>query len=280
MNIQFPINNGQKYYKTHYEFIFRIFKHCNLNIELKRNLLINSSNFKCVIDGKEVIFCFSDDNNSFGIDDPELSKLIVFKFHYGMGTFFGRNVYPFSPISFYCWDEYNEMKNAIRYKGLGIILNNQRAYGGALERRKYVKEILIKEFNDQVDFSLTNQKNYWEKINLALVSVHVPGFCNNMLDRAQLQMMAFGCCTISPYLPEIISYNDEENKPISLQPGIHYIRCRDNYSDLIDIIKWCKTDFGKRKCIEIGDNAKEVFNKFLTPKPLVNYIQYRINEGI
>ena len=93
MHIQFPINNGQRYYKIHYEFVHRVFEAGSAQIELKQIPMVNTSNFKCKIDGKDVIFCFSDDNNSFGINDPELNNIPVFKFHYGQGNLFGNNVF-------------------------------------------------------------------------------------------------------------------------------------------------------------------------------------------
>jgi len=276
MHIQFPINNGQRYYKIHYEFVHRVFEAGSAQIELKQIPMVNTSNFKCKIDGKDVIFCFSDDNNSFGINDPELNNIPVFKFHYGQGNLFGNNVFPFSPISFHNWNEYYEMEKEINYQCSGVILNNQRAYGGAVDRRNNVRGILFKEFGSRVDFSLTDQKSYWRKINSALVSIHVPGFCNNMLDRAQLQMMAFGCCTISPYLYEIVPYGAEDgSKPMSLQPWLHYIRCKDDYSDLVEKIKWCESN--KNKCVEIGQNAKRAFLHFLTPWNLCRDINSIVN---
>jgi hypothetical protein len=126
----------------------------------------------------------------------------------------------------------------------------------------------LKGYN--VDYTLTDQVDYWKKINGCLVSVHVPGFNNNILDRAQLQLMGFGCCTISPKLPELLPGY------VPLVPGTHYLECKGDYSDIPSIIDWCKSN--RDECIDIGLNAKGLFMNHCTPEVLTLWIKECISE--
>ena len=171
------------------------------------------------------------------------------------------NVFPFAPISFDDWNQYVHLKGEICYSANNdTILNNQRPYAGARERSKKVQHMLTSHCRNNVDTSITSQESFWWKINNCLVSVCVPGARNDMLDRGQFQYMAFGCCTISPKLLTILPYYEK------LVPGVHYIQCDDNYSDLIDKIEWCKEN--REACVKIGKNAKHLFKETSTPEQL------------
>ena len=78
-----------------------------------------------------------------------------------------------------------------------------------------------------------------------------------MLDRAQGQYLGFGCCTISPKIVTILSWN----KP--LIPGEHYIECKPDYSDLIEKIEWVRNN--QIEAIKIGANAKQLFRETCIP---------------
>jgi hypothetical protein len=101
-----------------------------------------------------------------------------------------------------------------------------------------------------------------------LVHVCVPGARNDILDRGQLQAMAFGCCTISPVLADCLAWNKE------LVPGVHYLSCANDYSDLIEKIEWCKSN--RDKCIEIGQNAKILFQETSVPSKLLEWIKINV----
>jgi hypothetical protein len=75
--------------------------------------------------------------------------------------------------------------------------------------------------------------------------------------------MAFGCATISPYLPEILPFDQ------TLHPGIHYLVCKEDFSDVPIIIQ----DTPKEKLLEIGQNAKQLFNSTCTPSAVALWIQ-------
>jgi hypothetical protein len=76
-----------------------------------------------------------------------------------------------------------------------------------------------------------------------------------------------GCCTISPNLPEILPCN------YTLEPDVHYIKCKDDYSDLIDKIEICKEN--PQFCKDIAQNAKKIGN-FCTAESLMKWIRMRI----
>ena len=56
-----------------------------------------------------------------------------------------------------------------------------------------------------------------------------------------------------------------------IKPYVHYIPVKEDLSDLIDIIKWCKMN--DVKCIEIVNNAKLFYKKYLSKDGIFNYLQ-------
>ena len=163
------------------------------------------------------------------------------------------------------------MESEIKYScNNEIILNNQRVFGNAKERRTKVQHLLTSVYKKDADFKLTDQITYWKKANNCLVSIHVPGARNDMLDRAQYQMMAFGVCTVSPYLKDILPHGAQ------FQSGYHYIECKPDYSDLIEKIEWCKKN--REKCIKIGQNAKDYFFAFCLPRVIVRWMELCLSK--
>jgi hypothetical protein len=177
------------------------------------------------------------------------------------------NIFPWSQISFLDWNNFYQLRNEIKYQANNdLILNNQKPYGNAKERRLNVRKILKDNFPGQVSTKPDmEQSEFFKQINNCLVYVHVPGYRNNMLDRGHIQMFAFGCCVITTNIPNILPNNQ---KPL---PGKHYIKCNDNYSDLVELINWCKMN--RNKCKEIGNNAKKLFDESLSPKAIENHLK-------
>jgi hypothetical protein len=268
MNIKFPFKKDQRYYDLHYKYILNILLYDKNNvITFTDETPISNTAFICYMNNNKVIFDFSDSS------DLCINTTIypIFKFHYEYNKNYTKNVYPITPISFYNWSEFFINSKQIIYNHKNTVLHNQRSYGNAIERRNLVKNILQNSiYSNIIDTTITNQQQYWNKINIALVSICVPGFCNNMLDRGQLQYIGFGCPTISPYIPEIFSYTS------CLIPDVHYIKCNNDYSDILEKIDWCIHH--TQKCIQIGDNAKEWFNNTSTPDKLNNWIYNVVNE--
>jgi len=253
------------YYSTFVGFLKGILNHLSIPFQLSGEA--SNCYFVAKLDKKEMVFNFSD-----FYETPDVDKFEhYFKFHYSKQEHEKyKNVYSFSPVSFYDWKEYSKLKSEITYTGENnLILSIQRSYGDAKQRRSYVKSILKEYYGSSCIIGPTiDQKKYWELINRCLVHVFVPGARNDILDRAHLQYLAFGCCTISPKINDVLSYNRE------LVPGIHYIECLSDYSDLIKRTEWCKSN--RNTCVEIGRNAKKLFEETCTPNKLWDWVLEKI----
>ena len=231
------------------------------------------------MDGKEVLVDVSD---HFKIIDRMKDFEFYFKYHYserhhdditGKPKPMFSNHYPLTPISFLDWEQYYSLRKKIKYiaNGKGIVRNNQIPKKRALERRQKVQDILRRYYPPSfLDFKIHKQSVFFTNINETFISVCVPGARETILDRGQLQYMGFGCPTISPHIDTML------NGFRKLNPSIHYIECKKDYSDLIEIIEWCKVH--RKECIQIGKNAKALFEKTATPIALVQWIQKVINE--
>jgi hypothetical protein len=257
MKAVFPEKQEQTYYELHVKYLINIFGHQNIPLSFEPMPFVNETAFPLIIDDKPCIIDFSDSGDSI-----IHSEHPVFKFHCKTQA---PGIYPLPPISFHDWTEYNKLKDDISYTcNNDIILNNQLPYGNARERRDYIRELLKMYYPDTVDAEMTEQLAYWKKINNCLCHVFVPGQNNNILDRGQIQYLAFGCCTISPKLPEFLPFNTQ------LEPEIHYIMCDDRYRELSKKIEWIKCN--RDKAIEIGNNAKKLFEATSTPEKVIEWM--------
>lgn len=254
LDVKFPLNIGQKYYPIHFAYVLNIFKYLKWNISFK-DYSDRGNAFIIEINGKEFLMDFGDSSTT--IAETTLS---IFKFHSLQKDL--NRVIPFAPVSFYDWARYYELEKQIEYNASGFISNRQRPYAGALQRRTAIQGLLYNKFKHEVAFDLRGQEDYWKEINNVKVAVFVPGQNNNIYDRGHIQYMAFGCATISPNLPEVLPFNN------TIIPDIHYIRCNDDYSDLIEIIE--NLDIEKLKFI--GNNAKQLFKQSCTPEVLGKWI--------
>lgn len=270
-NESFNTTNGiqyHRYYNIHFKYVLNLLTEAGCNIEMVESSEFENFSKTCFemkIDGKLIAIDFSD-HLTISIPVPKLSKYAaVFKFHYKAdmhGKF--SNIYPFSPVSFQKWVNYKGLLNQVKYKADGLVLCKQVPGGAAIERRQKVQEMLEKRYGNTFDKKIENEIQFYLKINQALVSVFVPGVRNDMLDRGQFQYMAFGCCTISPKLVEVLS----GNKP--LMPGVHYVECKPDYSDLISKIEWVRQN--PISAIEIGQNAKRLFEETSLPECQVEWL--------
>jgi|TARA_R110000822_G_scaffold35431_1_gene99892 hypothetical protein len=177
------------------------------------------------------------------------------------------NVFPWSQISFNDWPGYFKLRKEIKYSAkTDLVLNNQKPYGNAKGRRDTVRLMLKGKYGSNVSATYDLPQNkFFEQINDCLVYVHVPGYSNNMFDRAHGQMFGFGCCLITTEIPNTLPNN---LKPI---PGTHYLKCKDDYSDLINLIEWCKKN--RVECIKIGNNAQQLFDESLTPDAMNKHLK-------
>jgi hypothetical protein len=140
----------------------------------------------------------------------------------------------------------------------------QRPGGNATERRQLVHKILTAEYGQDAQINFITQEYYWARINDCLVHVFVPGARNDMLDRGHIQYLAFGCCTIAPPIVDELPYDGQ------LVPGVHYVACAPDYSDLLEKIEWCRENRGE--CVIIGNNARALFERTSTPHKLWSWI--------
>lgn len=224
-----------------------------------------------IVDGHKVAIDYS--------DHPTLKSSLLdceayFKFHCRDEHVRLKNVYPFAPTSFYNWEQYDELRKQITYKcNSDIVLNVQKSYGHAEERRNHVRDMLYAKYKLSGNYIYSPhypQEDYWRLINNCLVHVFVPGCYNDMLDRGHIQYLAFGCCTISPLIVDLLPYSTK------LVPGMHYIECNPDYSDLIEKIEWCKEY--RDSCIEIGNNAQKLFDQSCSPERLWEWILSKISK--
>lgn len=269
MKITFPKEVGQKYYHSHYKFLYNILEYMNLDIELYESEARPAGGFVIKIDNKYILIDFW--NFLEAVEDVDNFD-ICFKYEYSSDYCAQyENIYPMSKTSFYDWEQYFMLKKQIKYNcNSGRILNNQRARHGAKYRRTDVRKMLQAKYGDLVDIDLTDQIRFWEKINDCLISVCVPGQRNDSLDRGQFQYMAFGACTVSPNLSIVLPYMEP------LEPGIHYVKCADDYSDLIEKIEWCKTH--RAECVQIGQNAKQLFSETSIPATIWQWMCIVLNK--
>lgn len=256
--ILFPCKGNQRYYNSHYQFLFNILKAEDQKIKFYNDSR-KERGFNIMIGKKRILVDFGD-HGKIAKDWREFD--INFRYHYSKHKHGGlENTYPLTPISFYDWKKYYKLQDKISYACQSErILNNQRPGARAIKDREYVQKILRKRYGAQLDIKFTDKKIFWMKARECLVSVCVPGARRNILDRGQFQYMAFGACTISPSLDITLPF---WRRP---QAGIHYLVCSPDYSNLIDVIEYCKEN--RDQCRTIGRQAKELFLSTSTPEKI------------
>jgi len=146
----------------------------------------------------------------------------------------------------------------------------QRPGGAAKERREYVQDMLRRQYGSVVITDSVPQIDYWKKINNCTTHVFIPGARNDMLDRGHIQYLAFGCCSIAPRITNVLPYYGK------LVPGVHYVECKPDYSDLIAKIEWIRSN--REHAVEIGRNARVLFEQACTPEVLWNWILLSIGK--
>lgn len=268
-SITVPRKDGQRYYDTHYLFFFEIIKAVGVNLQYYDDMR-KGNGFGIRLHDKHILIDYGDHL----MLPPDLSEFdIAFKYHYSKKHHSDiSRLYPLTPVSFYDWKRYQELKKTICYgTNPTFILNKQKSGAAAKQRRNIVKRKIKERYGDKVDTNISSQEIFWKEINNCLVSVCVPGARNNILDRGQLQYMAFGACTISPELDIILPY---WLKP---EPNKHYIVCAEDYSDLIEKIEWCQDNFSE--CRDIGAAAKNLFEQSCTPERVWEWIMCCMKEA-
>lgn len=240
----------------------------SLNIPYSLVGAATTTKFPVTIGDRRILIDFSDHTDYLGNWD---SFDAYFKYHYSYAAHGGcSTIYPFAPISFYDWNQYRDLAKKIKYACVSnTILNMQRPYAGALERRTLVQKMLKSKYRKDVIVNLIDQIDFWKKINDCLVHVFVPGARPNMIDRGIFQYMFFGCCCITTYIPETLPYNQ------MFIPGKDYVICKNDYSDLCDRIEWVRSN--RKKAVEIGNRAKRKCLSYFTPAKLWDWVIQNVN---
>ena len=146
-----------RYYQAYVGYIRRILERNGLSYMLKgvvnqgEVIYPTGTKFLMEVNEKKFIIDYSDNLDYMPNWD---SFDAYFKFHYCTerhGTF--PKMYPFVPISFYDWNQFNSLRKEIKYVANNdLILNMQRPGGNALERRTYVKGILRSTYGKEAIF--------------------------------------------------------------------------------------------------------------------------------
>jgi hypothetical protein len=256
--IIFPRRLLQRYYSIHYEYVLNIFKYLKCNVVFEEGLDVDSTSFKCLINDQVFIFDFADSSEYRKLGDEP-----IFKFHTRREDL--DKVIPFPPVSFYDWDQYYRLEKEIVYNSENMIVSNrQRPYAGALERRTKVQNdlraLLVPAF---LKTDIVPQEQFWGEVNEVGVFISIAGQNPFMIDRAPLQLMAFGCCVLSATIPEML--------PFGLSFENCYWRMQDDYSDLVPLIQeYPKSSSSLYQ--RIGDRAKVLFKKTCTPEAIGDWI--------
>jgi hypothetical protein len=282
IKLLFPIESeNHKYNLIHFRFFIQYAKHAGITVELvESDDLVFISNdqltFSCLVNDKQIIIDYADHSTrSWRHLYPNIP---YFKFQTNFPL--PDKTIPLGPpivgvkrigTKGSTLKEYNDLRKEYKYVPGSTIVCKQLPNGAAVERRKTVHTLLIEEFGDRVDINAqVDQLDFWKTHENCLVSVCVPGATNNMVDRGHMELIGLGVCTISPKLNTVFPKNS------LLVPDYHYIRCADDYSDLIDIIK--KLEKTPALCKRIGNNARLFYDKYYSPKKYWEWILRNINE--
>ena len=160
--------------------------------------------------------------------------------------------------------EYNHARWHYNYTPGSAILCKQLPNGAAVERRNHVHQLLTENFTDVDIAADCDQIEFWRQHENCLTAVCVPGATNNMVDRGQIELIGLGVCTISPKLLTVFP------KQQTLKAGKHYIQCRNDYSDLVDILQDLQKNPEMAK--NVGRHARRFYEKFYAPNKYWEWI--------
>jgi hypothetical protein len=266
INLKFPIEyKTHKYSAIHFNFFLHYAKAAGVNIELIEStdkVFIEEDKliFSCLINDQQVIFDYADHSTRSWIQD--YPNLKYFKFQ----TTESNSEIPLGPpmvgVKMFGTKgatvrEYLNLKNEYKFTPGNSILCKQIPNGAATERRNIVHSILKENFSDIDISSNEDQINFWLKHENCLTAICVPGATNNMVDRGHAELIGLGVCTISPNLYTLFPWKKK------LEPNLHYLECKDDYSNLVDIIKFLQSN--PSKATEIGNNARNFYDRFYHP---------------
>jgi len=256
MQVKFPMNVGQKYYDIHYKYLLNIFKYLKYDI----TMVDRGQAFIVTLNNKDFLIDYADTSEQVNDLSPNKDSLPTFKFHCNVA---GNNVYPFPPVSFYDWDAMYRLQSTIKYNPASTLYSYRtRAYGNAIKRRTEVKQILERAFHpNHLLTSIVSQEQFFNEFGQIKCYIHSDGNHLGMIDRSVSQAFALGCPVITSYKPDLLPFGATWDKC--------YIKCSDDYSDLITKIGLTADSI----FIEVAQRAKEQFNKYCTPEAIGKYLE-------
>ena len=257
---------SHKYSLIHFKFFLQYAMLAKIDIKYARSneqvFIADGDNlyFGCVIDNTPCIFDYSDHAHKNWLGDHPGP---YFKFQSNPDA--DSRIIPIGPpivgvknklTKGQTMREYMTLRETFKYDAGKRVLCKQLPNGAATERRRRVHTMLSSNFKHHDINADADQYDFW-KAHQHSIAVCVPGATNNMIDRGQMELFGLGVCTISPVLNTVLPYNQLAT------PGVHYIKCADDYSDLIDIINQLYNNLNFAN--QIGHNARELFESYFSP---------------
>ena len=129
-----------------------------------------------------------------------------------------------------------------------------------LKYEKYLQTIDVTEMNKMGVFLSNHLSSYQQSEYKYLVHVdgHVSAF------RLSLEM-SMGCCILLVDSKYKLWFRD------MLKPMVHYVPVKDDLSDLIQQIQWCRDN--DEKCSNIAKNARNFYIQYLQQDGILDYLQ-------
>jgi hypothetical protein len=273
--LKFPAEyQTHKYSLIHFSFFIQYAKIAKIEIELVKStdkIFISNDHliFSCLVNDQQIIVDYADHATKNW--QKEYPGIPYFKFQTNLPL--PENCIPLGPpmvgikkkgTNGATMREYIDIKNYYNYHPGKTILCKQMPNGAATERRNLVHKLLSDNFKD-VDISCDNdQIDFWKLHQNCLAAICVPGATNNMVDRGHIELIGLGICTISPKLYTVFPNGHQ------LKEGKHYIRCEDDYSDLVGILNLLQKNTEIAK--SIGNNARKFYEETYTPQKYWQWI--------
>lgn len=235
--------------------------------------------FEIRVDGAPAVYDYSD---YLLVDGSQKEHQHWFRFHYTLGYRPHDNLSSFPPISFLDWGEFERLRGVLSYDASGDAILHSQTFEFLADssttrdrdlyfRRKRARDALLAEFGSVVRTERLPQQEFWRSACAALMSIHVPGSWLHSLDRGQHQLLGFGVCTLSPEIWTALLNQ-------RIEPYTHYVPVRDDLSDLLSQVEWCRDH--RSECAAIGRRAKAFFLEHSTPEAIWAYVAGRLRRGI
>lgn len=182
-------------------------------------------------------------------------------------------IFPFSPHTFgvtiwdykVSWELYEWLAARELYQGApgnNVLCAQGLNYPGCeLREQLYLR---LAQLKVQADFTFVPPTIFFEKISYVRLAVLAVGW--GTVDKTPLQLMALGC----PVAVSRIEHHFPIEQPIA---GEHYLPLDDDFANLEELLGTPTPELRR-----IGANAKELFRRSLTPRPLMDYLERTIRS--